>query len=227
MHFHIQERSAVQFPADAALRCGKRSPYAVSLKAVVLKAAADQERNQKIGSSSEQLQEVDVHVDQMSSADFRDSSENSLGLFPNGSALLCGEGIDQVSDRRRPAVFSVSPVEPCELPGRKTVFISLPAQAPAPCIQRCFEQILLPCHRYIELIRVARGKSAGINYDAGAQTALHEGSEGMDSEVCRTHDIVAKHLTAVISYPHFVMVASAIHIADTAAHVEVVVGLLA
>ena len=135
MHFHIQDSSAVQLAADSALRRGKRSPDAVALKAVGLQASPYQEGSQKIGSSSKQLQKVGVHIDQMSSSDRRHFSEYILGLFRYGPALSCRERIDQVGDSRRPAVPSVSTVELSELPGRKTVFISLPAQAPAPCVQ--------------------------------------------------------------------------------------------
>ena len=135
VNFHIQDRSAVQFLADAARRRGKGSPDTVPVKAVGPEASPDHERRQKIGGSSEQLEKVGVHIDQMSAANPCDPPEHVLRLLCNGSSFRSGEGIHQIGDSRRSAVPSVGTVQPRKLSSCKAVFISLPARAPAAFIQ--------------------------------------------------------------------------------------------
>ena len=49
----------------------------------------------------------------------------------------------------------------------------------------------------------------------------------MDAQVRGAHDIVTEHLAAVIPDPDIVIITPAVHISDAAAHIEVVISLLA
>ena len=97
-------------------------------------ASADHKRHQNVGSPSKKFEEICVHIDQALPPDSSDPAEHRLGFLRDRPSLLPGQSIDQVGDRRRTAVLSVSAVQFRELSGREAVFISLPERTRAPCI---------------------------------------------------------------------------------------------
>lgn len=144
VHLHIQDRTSIQFSADPSGRRGKGTAHRKALDAVFLQAPSDHKGNQQVGRPAEHFHEIGVEIDQAPPSDPCDPSEHILRLVRDGSSASRGQRVDQVRDRRRPAVSSVGAVQPGELPGRKAVFISLPAGAPSVCTQCFFEQVFLP-----------------------------------------------------------------------------------
>ena len=134
VYLQIHDRSAIQFGAYAPRCSGEGSPDAVTCDTESPQASADHKRHQDVGSPSKKFEEICVHIDQALPPDSSDPAEHRLGFLRDRPSLLPGQSIDQVGDRRRTAVLSVSAVQFRELSGREAVFISLPERTRAPCL---------------------------------------------------------------------------------------------
>ena len=134
VYLQIHDRSAIQFGAYAPRCSGEGSPDAVTCDTESPQASADHKRHQDVGSPSKKFEEICVHINQALSADSGDPTKHRFGALRKGPPLSSGQSIDQVGDRRRPAVLSVSAIQFRELSGRKAVFISLPERTRAPCL---------------------------------------------------------------------------------------------
>lgn len=134
VYLQIHDRPLVKLSANAPRRSGEGSPDTVTCDPESPKASADHKGHQDVGSPTKKFEEICVHIDQALPADSRDPAKHRLGFLQDRLSLLPGQSIDQVGDRRRPAVLSVSAVQFRELSGREAVFISLPERTRAPCL---------------------------------------------------------------------------------------------